>query len=55
MLPLFDLTTQYRSIREEIRTAVDQVLDNAHYILGWDVSLALYGRVALGLPPETML
>ena len=38
MLPLFDLTTQYRSIREEIRTAVDQVLDNAHYILGPEVS-----------------
>jgi dTDP-4-amino-4,6-dideoxygalactose transaminase len=38
MLPLFDLTTQYRSIREEVREAVDQVLDNAHYILGPEVS-----------------
>jgi dTDP-4-amino-4,6-dideoxygalactose transaminase len=38
MLPLFDLTTQYRSIREEIRAAIDHVLDNAHYILGPEVS-----------------
>ena len=38
MLPLFDLTTQYRSIREEIREAVDHVLDNAHYILGPEVA-----------------
>jgi len=38
MLPLFDLTTQYRAIRGEIREAIDQVLDNAHYILGPEVS-----------------
>ena len=38
MLPLFDLTAQYRSIREEIRAAVDLVLDNAHYILGPEVA-----------------
>ena len=38
MLPLFDLTAQYRSIREEIREAVDQVLENAHYILGPEVA-----------------
>lgn len=38
MLPLFDLTAQYRSIREEVRQAVDQVLDNAHYILGPEVA-----------------
>jgi dTDP-4-amino-4,6-dideoxygalactose transaminase len=38
MLPLFDLNTQYRSIREEIREAVDQVLDHAHYILGPEVA-----------------
>jgi 3-hydroxy-9,10-secoandrosta-1,3,5(10)-triene-9,17-dione monooxygenase len=28
---------------------------NAHYILNWDVALSLYGRVALGLPPEVAL
>jgi dTDP-4-amino-4,6-dideoxygalactose transaminase len=38
MLPLFDLTTQYRTIREEVRAAVDQVLDHAHYILGPEVA-----------------
>ena len=38
MIPLFDLTTQYRSIREEIRAAIDQVLDCAHFILGPEVS-----------------
>jgi dTDP-4-amino-4,6-dideoxygalactose transaminase len=34
MVPLFDLKTQFQSIREEIRQAIDEVLDNAHYILG---------------------
>ena len=38
MLPLFDLKAQYQSIREEIRVAVDQVLDNSHYILGPEVA-----------------
>lgn len=38
MLPLFDLKTQYQSIREEIRAALDQVLDNSHYILGPEVA-----------------
>jgi 3-hydroxy-9,10-secoandrosta-1,3,5(10)-triene-9,17-dione monooxygenase len=28
---------------------------NAHYALSWDVNGALYGRVALGLPPDTTL
>jgi len=34
MVPLFDLKTQYQCIREEIREAIDEVLDNTHYILG---------------------
>lgn len=37
MIPLFDLASQYHSIREEIRSAVDQALDNTQYILGPDV------------------
>jgi dTDP-4-amino-4,6-dideoxygalactose transaminase len=37
LVPLFDLKTQYQSLREEIRAAVDSVLDNAHYILGPEV------------------
>jgi 3-hydroxy-9,10-secoandrosta-1,3,5(10)-triene-9,17-dione monooxygenase len=28
---------------------------NAHYVLNWDVNGAMYGRVALGLPPEAPL
>ena len=28
---------------------------NAHYMLTWDVNGAIYGRVALGLPPEASL
>lgn len=28
---------------------------NAHYTLTWDVNGAVYGRVALGLPPEVSL
>ena len=38
MIPLFDLTTQYRALRDEVREAVDQVLDRAHYILGPEVA-----------------
>jgi 3-hydroxy-9,10-secoandrosta-1,3,5(10)-triene-9,17-dione monooxygenase len=28
---------------------------NAHYVLNWDVNGAMYGRVALGLPPDAPL
>jgi 3-hydroxy-9,10-secoandrosta-1,3,5(10)-triene-9,17-dione monooxygenase len=28
---------------------------NAHYVLNWSVSGAVYGRVALGLPPDAPL
>ena len=28
---------------------------NAHYMLTWDVNGAIYGRVALGLPPDAPL
>jgi 3-hydroxy-9,10-secoandrosta-1,3,5(10)-triene-9,17-dione monooxygenase len=28
---------------------------NAHYVLSWDVNGAVYGRVALGLPPDAPL
>jgi 3-hydroxy-9,10-secoandrosta-1,3,5(10)-triene-9,17-dione monooxygenase len=28
---------------------------NAHYTLTWDVNGAIYGRVALGQPPEVSL
>ena len=38
MVPLFDLKTQYQSIRAEIHAALESVLDNAHYILGPEVA-----------------
>ena len=28
---------------------------NAHYVLNWDINGALYGRIALGLPPDATL
>ena len=28
---------------------------NAHYMLNWDINSAIYGRVALGLPPDAPL
>lgn len=33
-VPLLDLTGQYRGLREEIRDAIDRVLESGHYILG---------------------
>jgi dTDP-4-amino-4,6-dideoxygalactose transaminase len=37
-VPFLDLKTQYQSIRSEIATAVERVLDSTHYILGPEVS-----------------
>ena len=28
---------------------------NAHYVLNWDINGAVFGRVALGLPPDSPL
>ena len=36
-IPMLDLRTQYASIRDEIRTAVDRVLDSQQFILGPEV------------------
>src|SRR5262245_1597105 len=36
-VPLLDLKTQYASIRDEIRSALDRVLDSQHFILGPEV------------------
>ncbi|WP_028776627.1 DegT/DnrJ/EryC1/StrS family aminotransferase [Shimazuella kribbensis] len=33
-IPLLDLTEQYNGIREEVRDAIDRVLESGHYILG---------------------
>ncbi|SFI65678.1 DegT/DnrJ/EryC1/StrS family aminotransferase [Thermoflavimicrobium dichotomicum] len=36
-IPLIDLQAQYQTIREEVRQAIDQVLDQGRYILGPEV------------------
>ena len=33
-IPLLDLKAQYATIRDEIRTSVDEVLESQHFILG---------------------
>ncbi|HEY3875823.1 MAG TPA: DegT/DnrJ/EryC1/StrS family aminotransferase, partial [Candidatus Kapabacteria bacterium] len=37
-VPFLDLKPQYHSIRDEIRDAVDRVLESTHYILGPEIS-----------------
>jgi 3-hydroxy-9,10-secoandrosta-1,3,5(10)-triene-9,17-dione monooxygenase len=37
------------------RTFRDAHAANAHYVLNWDINGAMYGRVALGLPPDATL
>src|SRR5882762_46393 len=36
-VPLLDLQAQYETIRDEVRTAVDRVLDSQHFVLGAEV------------------
>ena len=38
MIPLVDLQAQYRSIKEEVDSAVLQVLESGHYVLGEEVA-----------------
>jgi dTDP-4-amino-4,6-dideoxygalactose transaminase len=38
MIPLVDLTAQYHSVQSEIESAVHQVLESGHFILGPDVA-----------------
>ena len=44
-IPLLDLKAQYASIRDEVREAVDRVMDSQHFILGPEVE-ALEREVA---------
>jgi dTDP-4-amino-4,6-dideoxygalactose transaminase len=37
-VPLLDLKAQYRTIRDEVRAAVDEVLESQHFILGPQVA-----------------
>ena len=42
--------------REPLQRAFRDVhAANAHYVLNWDINGAMYGRVALGLPPDATL
>ncbi len=36
-IPSFDLTRNYDRVREEIRVALDRVLETQHFILGPEV------------------
>ena len=54
-VPLLDLKAQYASIKEEVKTAIDSVLESQHFILGPEVanleaSIASYvgSRFAIG-------
>jgi dTDP-4-amino-4,6-dideoxygalactose transaminase len=53
-VPLLDLKAQYATIREEIRSAVDRVLDSQHFILGPEVEaleheVAAYSQCEYGI------
>ena len=37
MMPFFELRTQYRSIKSEVDTAIQNVLDSGYVILGEEV------------------
>ena len=36
-VPLLDLKAQYAAIKDEVRTAIDRVLESQHFILGPEV------------------
>jgi len=53
-VPLLDLKAQYATIKDEVRTAVDRVLESQHFILGPEVealekSVAEYSGCAHGI------
>jgi dTDP-4-amino-4,6-dideoxygalactose transaminase len=54
MIPFVDLQGQYRAIRDEIRSAVDRVLDGGQFVLGPEVAafereFAAYTGTAFGI------
>lgn len=53
-VPMLDLTIQYQQLKAEINTAVQQLMENAHFILGSNVKkleqdIAAYSRVKHGV------
>lgn len=60
MIPLVDLQAQYRAIKDEVRTAIDQVLESGQFVLGPELSafeaeFAVHGhaRSAIGVNSGT--
>jgi dTDP-4-amino-4,6-dideoxygalactose transaminase len=54
MVPLLDLKAQYRTIREELREAMDRVAESQHFILGPEVEglereVAAYSQCEFGV------
>ena len=53
-VPLLDLKAQYATIREEIRAAVERVLESQQFVLGPEVEafereIAAYSRCRYGI------
>lgn len=53
-IPLLDLQAQYATIKDEIRAAIDRVLDSQHFILGEEVealeqTIAAYSQCQYGI------
>lgn len=53
-VPLLDLKAQYQSLRDEIRPAIDRVIESQHFILGPEVEalekeVAIYSECAFGV------
>ena len=55
-IPMLDLGAQYRPIKEEIKAAIDRVLESQHFILGPEVKALEQERKARRLEtiPETI-
>ena len=52
-IPLVDIKAQYAPIREEVRAAVDRVLDSGVFILGPEVEeFEREMRAEFNLPPQ---
>src|SRR5829696_303583 len=53
-VPLLDLKAQYATIRDEVRSAIDRVVESQHFIMGPEVEalereVAAYSQCAFGI------
>jgi len=46
-VPLLDLKAQYATIRDEVRAAIDRVVESQHFILGPEVEALERDRFAI--------